>query len=145
MQTNDPYSRNLINKNFYHSKKELTGKFVVVLDGYLENRGLKIIQQPSRAFSKHTIIELIGSDEENIQPGSTVDKIAYIGFVELFDSGVLLIGDKIICNEKEIGVIVGFDDTHMPNHQNVIVYQTKRISGKELGIKIDDKILIPGF
>lgn len=141
----DPYEKKLIQKDFYYSKSEIKGKFVVVLDGKLENRELKVIKQMSRAFPVNSIIELIGTDEENIQAGSIVNKIAYIGFVELLSGGVLLIGDKIICNEKEIGVIVGFDDTHMPNHQNVIVYMKSRISGKELGINLNDLIIIPGF
>lgn len=141
----DPYLRNLVNRNFYHSKCDIEGKFVVVLDGKLENRGLNIIKQISRAFPEKTIIELIGTDEKNIETGSVVNQIAYIGFVELQNGGVLLIGDKIFLNEKELGVIAGFDDTHMPNHQNVIVHCNQRVSGKELGIKINDKILIKGF
>lgn len=142
---NDPYSRNLVNRNFYHSKADIIGQFVVVLDGHLDNRGLNIIKQISRAFPEKTIIELIASDEKTIQPGSIVNRIAYIGFIEIQNGGVILIGDKIFWNDKEIGVIAGFDDTHMPNHQNVVVYCEKKISGKELGIKVGDKILIQGF
>jgi hypothetical protein len=141
----DPYSRNLIQKDFYFSKTEIKGKFVVVLDGKLENRALNVIPQMSRAFPQNSIIELIGTDEENIQQGSIVNKIAYIGFVELLNGGVLLVGDRILWNDKEIGVIAGFDDTHMPNHQNVIVKMKERISGKELGIKLNDQITLPGF
>ncbi len=142
---NDPYLRNIVNRNYYHSKSDIIGQFVVVLDGQLDNRGLNIIKQISRAFPEKTIIELIASDEKTIQPGSIVNRIAYIGFIEIQNGGVILIGDKIFWNEKEIGVIAGFDDTHMPNHQNVVVYCDKKISGKELGIKVGDKILIKGF
>jgi len=141
----DPYKRKLVNINFYHSKIDIKAKFVVVLDGKLENRGLNLIQPISRAFAQHTIIELIGTDEKEAAPGSTVDNICYLGFVELLNSGVLLTGDKIIWNGKVIGTIIGYDDTHMPNHQNTIVLMEKRISGKDLGIKINDEIVIKGF
>jgi hypothetical protein len=141
----DPYKRKLVNHDFYHSKIDIEARFVVVLDGKLDNRELYLIQPISRAFSQNTIIELIGTDEENIEPGSVVNNICYIGFVELLNSGVILTGDKVIWNEEEIGVIAGYDDTHMPNHQNTIVKMSKRISGKELGIKINDKLIIKGF
>ena len=141
----DPYKRKLVNHDFYHSKVDITAKFVVVLDGQLDNRGLNLIQPISRAFPQHTIIELIGTDEQDVKPGSIVNNICYIGFVELLNSGVILTGDKIFWNDTEIGTIAGYDDTHMPNHQNTIVFMKNRISGKELGIKSGDKLIIKGF
>lgn len=141
----DPYKRKLVNHDFYHSKVDIYGKFVVVLDGNLENRGLNLIQPISRAFTQNTIIELIGTDEQNASPGNLVNNICYIGFVELINGGVILTGDKVFWNDREIGTIAGYDDTHMPNHQNTILKMQTRISGRELGIKINDKILIKGF
>lgn len=141
----DPYTRKLVNSDFYHSKTDIKGKFVVVLDGKLDNRGLSLIKPISRAFSKSTIIELIGTDEINAAPGNFVNNICYIGFVELLDSGVLLVGDEIIWKNEIIGIIAGYDDTHMPNHQNTIVKMEKRISGKELNIQLGDEIIIKGF
>jgi len=141
----DPYKRKLVNQDFYHSKVDINGKFLVVLDGQLDNRGLNLIQPISRAFSQHTIIELIGTDELDAKPGSMVNNICYIGFVELLNSGVILTGDRVLWNDSEIGVIAGYDDTHMPNHQNTIVLMKERISGKVLGIKRGDKLLIKGF
>ncbi len=141
----DPYKRKLVNQDFYYSKVDIHGRFVVVLDGQLDNRDLYLIQPISRAFPQNTIIELIGTDEENASPGNSVNKICYIGFVEILNGGVILRGDKVFWNDKEIGTIAGYDDTHMPNHQNTILKMRTRISGKELGIKINDKILIKGF
>ncbi len=141
----DPYARNLIKNDFYYSKVEMTGKFVVVLDGKLENRGLTLIKPISRVFTKGTIIELIGTDDENAVPGSNVDNIAYIGFLEIQNGGVVLAGDELVWNGKVIGTIAGFDDTHMPNHQNTIVKVENRIPGKELGIQINDELIIKGF
>lgn len=142
---NDPYARNLIKNDFYYSKIEITGNFVVVLDGMLDNRGLQLIKPISRVFTKGTIIELIATDEEDATPGNTVNNIAYLGFVELQNGGVVITGDKLIWNDKVIGTIAGFDDTHMPNHQNTIVKVDKRISGKDLGIKLQDKLIITGI
>lgn len=141
----DPYERKLVNLNFYHSKIEMKGKIVAVLDGLLENRELQLITVPSRVFSAGTIIELIGTDEQNTFPGGTVNKIAYLAFVELSNGGVLLNGDPLIWNEQLIGSIAGYDDTHMPNHQNTIVAMNVRRSGAQLGFGINDEITIQGF
>jgi hypothetical protein len=142
---NDPYTRNLVNRNFYHSKTDITGRLLVVLDGRLENRGLHLIQPISRAFPEGTIIELIGIDDPNAGPGSTVDAIAYIGFVELLNGGVLLVGDEIQWKGTVIGTIAGYDETHMPNHQNTIVRMKERIPGKELGLTAGDTIVMKGI
>jgi hypothetical protein len=141
----DPYERKLVNRDFYHSKSDIKAKLVVVLDGTLENRELHLIQPISRAFSHGAIVELIGTDDKKAGPGTTVDAIAYIGFVEFLTGGVLLVGDAVTHNGKLIGTVAGYDDTHMPNHQNTIVAMEKRISGMDLGMKIGDEIIIKGF
>lgn len=141
----DPYERKLVNRDFYHSKADIKAMVAVVLGGMLENRELHLIQPISRAFSRGTIIELIGTDDRNAAPGATVNAIAYLGFVELSTGGVLLVGDSITLNGKRIGSIAGYDDTHMPNHQNTIVAMEKRISGVELGMRVGDEIIIKGF
>lgn len=141
----DPYERQLVNRSFYHGKLPIRGRVAVVLRGLLENRSLNLIKPISRAFPAGTIIELIGTDEEQAGPGATVERIAYIAFVELLDGGVLLAGDRVIIAGREIGVIAGFDDTHMPNHQNTVIRVNKRISGADLGITPGDDVLLPGF
>ncbi len=141
----DPYERNLVNRNFYASKIDIETRVVAVLDGKLDNRNLNLIKPISRTFSKGTIIELILTDEDFATPGVAVNRIAYLAFVELLNGGVLLYGDELLWNDMIIGKIVGFDDTHMPNHQNTVIYSENRISGKELGIKVNDRIIIKGI
>jgi hypothetical protein len=141
----DPYARKLTNKNFFHAKTDMAGKVAVVLDGLLDNRGLSLIQPISRAFPNGSIIELIGTTESEAAPGKIVETIAYIAFVELTTGGVLLVGDEISWKGTGIGTIAGFDDTHVPNHQNTIVLMKERRSGKDLGMRAGDEIFIKGF
>jgi len=141
----DPYKRKLVNKNFYHSKSDIRGKIVVVLDGCLENRELKLIQPISRAFPKGSIIELMGTDDPDAEPGKKVNAISYIGFIEFQNGGVLLLGDEVTWNDTIIGTITGFDDTHMPNHQNTIISMNTRRSGQDFGMRPGDEIHIKGF
>jgi hypothetical protein len=141
----DPYERQLVNRTFYHSKTPLRGRVVAVLQGLLENRSLQLIKPISRTFPAGTIIELIATDEQGAGPGGVVDRIAYVAFVELLDGGVLLVGDPVLLNGREIGRIAGYDETHMPNHQNTIISVDQRRSGADLGLSVGDPMFIPGF
>ncbi|MCX6138604.1 MAG: hypothetical protein NTV54_14045 [Ignavibacteriales bacterium] len=141
----DPYAAKLVNRSFYAAKVDIVATIVVVLSGMLENRSLQLIAPISRAFPKGTILELIGTDEETAAPGTSVNAIVYLGFVELQSGGILLAGDEVCWNGKVIGTLAGYDDTHMPNHQNTIVQMAKRISGKDLGFALRDEITIKGI
>jgi hypothetical protein len=141
----DPYARKLVNRSFYAAKPDVNGRVVVVLKGLLENRDLNLITPISRTFPAGSIVELIGTDERTAGPGVAVQKIAYIAFVELLDAAVLVTGDPVSISGKRVGTIVGFDDTHMPNHQNTILRMEKRISGEELGLHPGDPVCIHGI
>ncbi len=54
----------------------------------------------------------------------------------------MVVGDKVYWNNNLLGIVAGFDDTHMPNHQNIILYSPKISIGKKLNIRLEDKIII---
>ena len=54
----------------------------------------------------------------------------------------MVVGDKVSWNNSLLGIVAGFDNTHMPNHQNIILYSPKISTGKKLNIELEDKILI---
>ncbi|HSW30767.1 MAG TPA: hypothetical protein VLH75_14870 [Longimicrobiales bacterium] len=138
----DPYARKLIKLDFFHAKRPMQGAVVVVLDGYLDTRSLSLIQPISRAYPQHAVIELIATDEAAAVPGGSVQAIAYLGFVELLTSGVIVAGDEVVVRGEVVGTIAGYDDTHMPNHQNVIVAVQRRTSGKDLGWRVGEPVEI---
>jgi hypothetical protein len=141
----DPYARNLVNRSFYHAKSDVRTKVVVTLTGALEDRDLRLITPISRAFPAGTIVELIGTDEQEAAPGGSVQRIAYLAFVELLDGGVIVAGDPVVVRGEQIGIIAGFDDTHMPNHQNTIVRMPARRAGAAIGLAPGDEVLIQGI
>jgi len=130
----------MFSSNPYHSKTDIVGRLNVVLDGKLENRELSLIKQISRCVLKHEIHELIISDEDSIGTGSTVNKIAYLGFFEIVQGGVLTTGDSVYCAGRLIGTLAGFDETHMPNHLNIVIKSDARLSGAEQGVNLGDEI-----
>jgi len=129
----DPYKAGLFKSNPYAKKVPVDSRLTVVLDSKLDNRELKLMKAISRAVRKYDIHELIFTDETGANPGQKVDRVAYGGFVEILNGGVLVAGDKLYWNEQCIGEIAGFDETHMPNHLNIVIKSEKFISGLELG------------
>lgn len=137
----DPYQAGMFKTDPYYKKTEIKGRLVVVLDGRYEERGLELIQQPSRAVLKNEIHELIITDEQT-SPGQKVQKIAYIGFMEVLEGGVMVAGDEVIVEGQTIGRVAGFDVTHMPNHLNIVIHAETRRSGRELAFDLNHSIII---
>ncbi|MFZ5946306.1 MAG: DUF6917 domain-containing protein [Bacillota bacterium] len=141
MSNIDPYKAGLFKSNPYAKKSNISGQLVVVLDGKMENRGLQLISQISRCVQKHQIHELIITDEDNAQPGNEVNSISYLGFFEVEQGGVIVVGDEVFLENDLIGRVAGFDETHMPNHLNIVLKSTARLTGIELNANIGNKIV----
>lgn len=138
----DPYKTGMFKKDPYFKKKECEGELCVVLDGKFENRGLQLMTPPSRAFLVGDIHELIVTDEQDAKPGAEVNQIAYWGFFEVSKATVVAVNDEITIGDKCVGRIAGFDETHMPNHLNVVIKAEERVPGAELGLELGDKVRI---
>jgi len=136
----DPYASKMFKKNPYTQKRTIKGSMVVIFNVTLEHRGLNLIAPISRVLNKNEIHELILTNEKNAAPKSIVNNIAYIGFFEVKEGGVIVVGDEVYVGRKLIGKVVGFDDTHIANHQNIILYRHKKKTGTELKINLEDEV-----
>ena len=121
---------------------ETKGQLVVVLGVVSDKRGLDLIAQRSRVLCKNEIHEMITTDEADVVPGNRVDSVAVIGFFEVTQGGVIVVGQPVYFNGKEMGTIAGFDETHFPNHYNVVVYAPKKFTGLEAGLELGDTVSI---
>ncbi len=142
MATKDPYASGMFQENPYYDKADIKAELKVVLQGRYEERGLQLMKPISRGVQKHEIHELIASDQADIGPGKPVDKIAYMGFMEITEGGVIIAGDELSADGRVIGHIAGFDETHMPNHLNIVVRVLERKTGPELGLKVGDALTL---
>ena len=138
----DPYKEKLIPGSLCSKKALVWGRLVAVMDAKVSHRGLRLMVSPTRALLSGQIHELMVTDEEDAAPGRTVNGIAYVCFFELERGGVVAKGDKVTLQGKAIGEIVGFDETHTPNHLNVVIKSSKRKSGKEMGVELGDRLII---
>lgn len=117
----DPYQSGIAAKVSYTDKRTITARIVAVLKGTLEDRGLKIIFPRSRAVRQHDVVELMTTMQRECKAGDRVDRVTYIGFAEIENSGVLRVGDHVVFDGQVLWSVAGFDETHYPNHLNVIM------------------------
>ena len=138
--TIDPYKSGKFTSNPYAKKSDVGGLLAVVLDGKMQDRGLSLIVPISRCIKKDEVHELILTDEA-ARPGATVNNIAYLGFFTAEQSGVIVAGDIVELNGKFVGHLAGFDETHMPNHLNIVIKTTDVKTGLELAANPGDRIV----
>ena len=119
----------------------LEARFVGVLNNRNDGRGLVLINAHTRCVRRYDIHEFIVTDEPTAAPGATVNGVHYIGFAELQAGGVLAEGDAVRIGGEIIGSIAGFDESHFPNHYNVVIRGPRRVTGVELAQKPGDLIV----
>ena len=124
----------------YAANRPVKGAVVTVLNSTHEARGLKLISTYSRALPKNSIHELIATDELDKKPGDTANRIAYLAFFEIARGGCIIVGETLFVDGKAVGEIIGFDETHEPNHINIIIGVKKRQAGPQLKISVGSRI-----
>ncbi|MEW9699202.1 hypothetical protein [Paenibacillus sp. SI8] len=136
----DPYAGGLLTFNPFAERRLLTGEIVTVLDGRLLNRGIELLHARSRVLKKYEIHELILTLEPGAEPGTQVNRVCYLGFFEVQQGAVIVAGDEVRIGEKWQGKVVGYDETHVPNHINIVVTGEEEKTGLELRLQVGDRI-----
>jgi hypothetical protein len=133
----NPYDFKRITPSVYGYRRPVKGEIVALLHVYFEDRGLKLIETKSRALCKYEIHELMITDEKEAAPGGGANRVRAIAFFEVKQSGLLVVGDCIKIKDKKLGNVAGYDETHMPNHMNILV---KDESIEEPIINVGDEV-----
>ena len=123
----------------YVSKRDVNGRVVAVLRGVTDQRGLALTELRSRAVLQHAVHELMVTDED-ADLGATVNRVGLIAFFEVENSGVVLVGDTLYWGERPLGTVAGFNETHMPNHQNICLKVDRLQDGETLGLVVEDTL-----
>jgi hypothetical protein len=110
------------------SKRQVIGNIVALSGLRLTKRGTWLIHPRTRCCPKSSILELTVTDEKNIEPGSQVNSVLYVGFFEVSQGGIIVLGDSVKIKSKTIGTVAGFSDIHCPNHLNIMVAGTKEFA-----------------
>jgi hypothetical protein len=57
-----------------------------------------------------------------------------------------MVGDAVHAAHRGfLGTIAGFDEAHAPNHFNIVLKHETRRTGRELGLRLDEAIVISGL
>lgn len=121
--------------NPYVAKRDIVGEVVAVLRGMSEMRGLDIATYRSRAVVAGHVHELMVTDE-NAVLNSVVNRVGLIAFFEIGQSGVILVGDVVEIDGHPVGSVAGFNDTHMPNHQNICLRSDRVFDGESRSLRV---------
>ncbi len=124
----------------YAANRPVEGEVVTVLDSTHESRGLKLISTYSRALQKNSIHELIATDETGGKPGGAANRIAYLAFFEVSRGGCIIVGETLFVDDQPVGEVIGYDETHEPNHLNIVIGVKQRQTGPQLKISLGSKI-----
>ena len=136
MAVTAPYDFKRITPGVYGNRRQVEGEVVAILHVSFQDRGLRLIETKSRAVTLNEIHELMITDED-AQPGGTADRVRAVAFFEVTEPGLLVAGDRVIVGAKRLGSLAGYDETHMPNHMNVVV-KTQTLD--EPGIRVGDRV-----
>ncbi len=98
----DPHEQKRVTRDHYYQKTELAGRLFAILDWQVTDRNLTLIPHLSRAIRRGEVLEIILTDEKDAQPGDTINRVAYVGFIEMGETGLLVSGDRVKIGEEEI-------------------------------------------
>lgn len=126
-------------------KRPIEGHVVKVLTHTQLHRGMRLIEFESRCLRRGEIHELVATDHDGLVAGSGVDRVGFLGFVEVAQGGVADRGDTVLIDGVEVGRVVGFDDCHFPNHYNIVVRAPGLVNGGDLDLRPGAHVrLVPG-
>ena len=122
-------------------KKDVEAKMVTITDSQREDRGMDLTIQKSRAVIKGHLHEAAVTLDINAGPGKTVNSVAYLGMMEITEAGLIVIGDEVIADGVKIGEVAGFDETHFPNHMNILIRVKELKTGLKMGLQLGSRII----
>jgi hypothetical protein len=122
----------------FSGKRPVFGRWVAVLDHVRRDRGLRLNGFRTRCIRSGDVHEILVV-RESVAGSSTWDEVGYLGFGVFDIAGVLAAGDLCYAGDRLIGVLLGFDNTHEPNHMNVVLRAPEIVSGAALHLRPDDQ------
>lgn len=122
-------------------KRAVGSRVVKVLAHRRDDRGMSLEPFASRCVRRGDVHELVTTDHEDTAAGARIDRVAFLGFVEIANAGVIDRGDEVWCEGELVGVVLGFDACHHPNHYNILITTPIPRTGPELGLRPEMDVL----
>ncbi|GAA2106276.1 DUF6917 domain-containing protein [Streptomyces synnematoformans] len=116
-------------------KLAVSGRLVKILIHRREDRGMSVDEWASRCVRRGEVHELVTTDQHDTATGARVDRVGFLGFVELAGGGVIDRGDPVVIDGEQVGTVLGFDSCHFPNHYNILIAVDEPRTGRDLGLR----------
>lgn len=116
------------------AKRTVRGRLVKVLIHRRDDRGMALEPYASRCVRAGEVHELLTTDHTDTAPGARIDRVGFLGFVEMECGGVVDRGDTVRVGGRAVGTVLGFDACHFPNHYNIVIRTDTPVTGPELGL-----------
>lgn len=123
------------------SKRDVAATLVKVLVHRRTERGMRLEPFASRCVRAGEVHELVATEHTVAAEGARIDRVGFLGFAEITAAGVVDRGDEVWIGPRRVGVVLGFDACHTPNHYNVLVHADPAPTGKELGLRPEEPVL----
>ena len=117
------------------AKRQVHGRLVKVLLHRRTERGMSLEPHASRCVRRGEVHELVTTDHRETWAGARIDRVGFLGFVELSCGGVLDRGDDVRIGDHRVGTVLGFDACHFPNHYNVLITREEVVTGEDLRLR----------
>ncbi|MCK3860980.1 hypothetical protein [Pseudomonas sp. B329] len=114
------------------SKGPISARLIKLLFHKQMTRGMRLMEFQSRCVRRTEVHELVTTDQRDAQPGDRIDRVGFIGFVEVLEAGVVEAGDAFYIDGRCVGHVLGFDECHFPNHYNILISTQTLLSGDDI-------------
>ncbi|MEV7540885.1 DUF6917 domain-containing protein, partial [Pseudarthrobacter oxydans] len=124
------------------SKLDVNTSVVRLLFHETDARGMRLSHHGSACVRRGEIHELVVTTDATDSAGSIIDRIGYIGFIEFTEPAMLTRGDTFWYGNIPLGEFAGYDESHMPNHLNLILRHSHLITAEDFDLRPRDVITI---
>jgi hypothetical protein len=105
------------------------------------DRGMSLIEYESRCVRRGETHELVTTDEHDRKPNQRINRVGFLGFIEIENAGLIERGDVVLIGDRRIGCVAGFDDCHFPNHYNIVLETKTLFTGLTIDLRVEDAIV----
>ncbi len=117
------------------AKRVVTGQVIKVLTHRRDDRGMCLEPFASRCVRRGEVHELVTTDHHETAAGAHIDRVGFLGFVEISCAGVIDRGDELWIAGRRVGSVLGFDSCHFPNHYNILISTSVPRTGPDFALQ----------
>ncbi|MCL2897124.1 DUF6917 domain-containing protein [Brenneria tiliae] len=122
------------------NKVIVSGQIVKKLFHKQNDRGMTLIEFSSRCVRRGEIHELVTTTHHSLKPRDLIDKVGFIGFIEIKNPGVIEKNDLVFAGESYVGRVIGFDECHFPNHYNILIESDQLFCANDFNLRLTEII-----